>query len=136
MPKKPKLTEEEIKLLRLKYEVLKPRIPRFIRQESWRYVRIKENWRRPRGKDSKMRLKKKGYPKMPTIGYRTPKLVRGRHPSGFVEVLVHNVEEVKKLVSDPDKQAIRIAATVGRRKRLEIIKYADEHGIRVLNRRV
>lgn len=136
MPKKPELSEEEVRLFKLKYEVLKPKMPRFIRQESWRYVRIKENWRRPRGKDSKMRLKKKGRPKLPGIGYRTPRLVRGRHPSGFIEVLVHNVEEVKKLVSDPSRQAVRIAASVGRRKRLEIIKYADEHGIRVLNRRV
>ncbi len=136
MPRKPKLTEEEVRLFKLKYEVIKPRMPRFIRQESWRYVRIKESWRRPRGKDSKMRLRKKGYPKSPRVGYRTPKLVRGRHPSGFIEVLVHNVDEVRKLVTDPERQAIRIAASVGRRKRIEIIKYADEHGIRVLNRRL
>ncbi len=136
MPRKPVLTEEEERLLKLKYEVLRPKMPRFIRQESWRYVRIKESWRRPRGKDSKMRLHKKGYPKSPRIGYRMPKLIRGRHPSGFIEVLVYNVKDVKRLVTDPARQAIRIASSVGRRKRLEIIKYADMMGIRVLNRRV
>src|SRR5438034_580225 len=29
--------------------------PEFGRQESWRYKRVKENWRRPRGVTSKMR---------------------------------------------------------------------------------
>jgi len=136
MTKKPMLTEEEIRLFELKYSVIKKKLPRFIRQESWRYVRIKENWRRPRGKDSKMRLRKKGRPPLPRIGYRTPKLVRGRHPSGFEEVLVYNVKDVEIKVTDPNRQAIRIAGSVGKRKRMEIIKYADKHGIRVLNRRL
>ena len=133
MSRRPNLTEEEIRLLKLREE-MKRRMPDFVRQESWRYVRIKENWRRPRGIDSKMRLGKKGYPECPNIGYRTPKLVRGLHPSGYEEVLVYNVDDVKKKVKDPSRQAIRIAATVGRKKRIEIIKYADEHGIKVLNR--
>ncbi len=136
MTKKPVLTEDEVRLFKLKYGVIRKKLPRFIRQESWRYVRIKENWRRPRGKDSKMRLKKKGYPLSPRIGYRTPKLIRGRHPSGFEEILVYNVKDIEAKVSDPSRQAIRIAGAVGRRKRMEIIKYADEHGIRVLNRRL
>lgn len=134
MPRKPRLTEEEKRLLEYKYKVLKPRMPDFIRQESWRYVRIKENWRRPRGKDSKMRLHKKGRPPLVKIGYGTPALVRGRHPSGFEEVLVYNPNDVKNKVSDPSRQAIRIASSVGKRKRIEIIKLADELGIRVLNR--
>ena len=136
MTKKPVLTDEEIRLFELKYSVIKKKLPRFIRQESWRYVRIKESWRRPRGKDSKMRLRKKGRPPLPRIGYRTPKLVRGRHPSGFEEVLVYNVKDIEAKVTDPNKQAIRIAGSVGKRKRMEIIKYADKHGIRVLNRRL
>jgi len=35
---------------------------------------------------------------------------------------------------DAEKEAIRIAHTVGKRKRQEIIAKADELGIRVLNR--
>ncbi len=133
MVRKPNLSEEEWRLLELKKE-MKRRMPDFVRQESWRYVRIKENWRRPRGIDSKMRLHKKGYPPCPRVGYRTPKLVRGLHPSGYEEVLVYNVEDVKNKVTDPSRQAIRIASTVGRKKRMEIIKLADELGIKVLNR--
>ena len=63
-----------------------------------------------------------------------PKIVRSRHPSGFIEVLVHNVKELEGI--DPKRYAIRIASTVGRRKRIEIIKMADKLGIKVLNRRL
>jgi large subunit ribosomal protein L32e len=136
MSRKPTLSEEEMRLFKLKYEVIKKKLPRFIRQESWRYVRIKESWRRPRGKDSKMRLHKKGRPPLVKVGYRTPKLVRHFHPSGFQEVLVYNVKDVEMKVKDPGRQAIRIAGSVGRRKRMEIIEYADKHGIKVLNRRL
>lgn len=131
MVKKPTLSEEEIRLLKIREELSKKR-PKFIRQESWRYVRIKPNWRRPRGIDSKMRLKKKGYPKSPNVGYRSPKLVRGLHPTGYREVLVYNPNDLEGI--DPNRYAIRIAAAVGKRKRLEIVKKADELGIKVLNR--
>ena len=57
--------------------------PKFRRQESWRYKRIDESWRRPRGIDSKMRMKVKGWPPSPNIGYRTPREIRNLHPSGF-----------------------------------------------------
>ena len=30
--------------------------PKFRRQESWRYKRLAENWRKPKGIDNKMRL--------------------------------------------------------------------------------
>ncbi|RJS87067.1 50S ribosomal protein L32e [Candidatus Bathyarchaeota archaeon] len=118
------------KLLRLRRRIASKR-PRFRRQESWRYVRIKENWRRPRGIDSKMRLKKKGWPPSPSVGYRGPKAVRGLHPSGYEEVLVYNVGDLAAI--DPETQAIRIAGTVGARKRAQILEEAERRGIKVLN---
>ncbi len=134
MPRrKPLLSKEELRLLELR-NVMNRRRPKFIRQESWRYKRVKPNWRRPRGIDSKMRLKKKGKPPLVSIGYRGPRAVRGLHPTGFEEVLVHNPKELETI--DPSRQAVRIASAVGRRKRIEIIEKADELGIVVLNRRV
>ena len=130
------LSEEEKKLFELKYKFIRKTFPKFIRQESWRYVRIKDSWRRPKGKDNKMRLHKRGFPPLPKVGYRTPRLVRGLHPSGFREVLIYNVNDIKKLVTDPSRQAIRIAASVGKRKRMAIIEYAITHNIKVLNRRL
>jgi len=110
---------------------IKAKKPDFVRQESWRYVRVKESWRKPRGMDSKMRLQKKGWPAIVKVGYRGPSEARGLHPSGFREVLVHNVEELERL--DPAKEAARIAHTVGLRKRIDIMRRAQELGIYVLN---
>jgi len=107
--------------------------PKFRRQESWRYKRVTDRWRRPHGIDSKMRKKVKGWPASPTTGYRSPKKTRGLHPSGFVEARVQSVEDLGGI--DPELQAIRIARTVGGRKRVEILALAEEKGIHVLNPR-
>ena len=109
------------------------KIPKFRRQESWRYKRVTDRWRRPHGIDSKMRKKVKGWPASPTTGYRSPKKTRGLHPSGFVETRVQTVEDLGRV--DPELQAIRIARTVGGRKRVEIMALAEEKGIHVLNPR-
>lgn len=117
-----------------KRQLSKHKKPKFKRQESWRYKRVKENWRKPRGIDSKMRKKVKGWPPSPEAGYRSPKKIRGLHPSGYVEVRVQTVEALNGL--DPKTQAIRIARTVGGKKRVEILALADERGIHVLNPRI
>ena len=108
--------------------------PKFMRQESWRFKRVTDRWRRPHGIDSKMRKKIKGWPASPTTGYRSPKKTRGLHPSGFVETRVQSVTDLAGI--DPELQAIRIARTVGGRKRVEIMALAEEKGIHVLNPRI
>jgi len=112
---------------------MKRKKPKFVRPESWRYVRLKENWRNPRGLDNKVRRKIKGWPPSPEAGYRGPKIARNLHPSGYREILVYNVEDVAKV--DPKTQAIRIAHTVSKRKRLNIILEARRRKIVVLNPR-
>ncbi len=116
-----------------KNEYSRHKKPRFRRQESWRYKRVGDTWRRPHGIDSKMRKKVKGWPASPTTGYRSPKKTRGLHPSGFVETRVQSVADLGGI--DPELQAIRIARTVGGRKRVEILALAEEKGIHVLNPR-
>ena len=118
------------KLVELRKKV-KSKKPEFRRQESWRYKRVKENWRRPRGIDSKMRRKVKGWPATVNIGYRGPKLARGLHPSALREVLVYNPDDLREI--NPETEAVRIAHTVGARKRAEILSRARELGIHVLN---
>jgi large subunit ribosomal protein L32e len=105
--------------------------PDFVRQESWRYMKLKENWRRPRGLDNKMRRKIKGWPPTVSTGYKGPRIARGLHPSGCREVLVHNVKEVSDV--DPKTQAIRIAHTVGSKKRAQIIAEAKKRKVFILN---
>ncbi len=117
-------------LLELRARV-KARKPEFVRQESWRYKRVKESWRKPKGIDSHMRLQVKGWPPIVKIGYRGPKVARHLHPSGYRDVLIHNIKELSML--DPSRDAVRIASTVGARKRKLILEKAKELGIKVLN---
>lgn len=105
--------------------------PEFIRQESWRYDRLAVNWRKPKGKDNKMRKQKAGVPAIVKVGYRGPKAARGLHPSGYTDNVVHNVAEIAKL--DSKKDAARIAHTVGKKKRIEMIAKATQLGIKILN---
>ena len=86
---------------------------------------------KPKGKDNKMRKQVSGVPSLVKIGYRGPRAARGLHPSGYTDNLVFNVNDVVKL--DAKKDAARLAHTVGRRKRKEIIEKANSIGIKILN---
>lgn len=118
--------------LKLRERVKKGK-PKFARPESWRYVRLKENWRNPRGLDNKVRMYIKGWPPPVSSGYGGPRVSRGLHPSGYDEILVYNVEQVSKVT--PNTQALRIAHTVGKRKRTQILVEARKKKIVVLNLR-
>ncbi len=122
--------EKTARALRLRAQ-LKQKKPKFVRPESWRYVRLSENWRRPRGLDHKVRLKYNGWPPGVEAGYRGPKAARGLHACGLREVLVYNPEGLQGL--DPETEVIRIGHTVGKRKRARIVAEAKKKRIRVLN---
>jgi large subunit ribosomal protein L32e len=79
-----------------------------------------------------MRRNYKYRPPLVHIGYGGPRAVRGRHPSGFEDILVHNVRDLERL--NPEFQAARIGHGVGTKKRMEIERAAEKKGIRVLNR--
>ncbi len=125
--RKPSLTRRVLQ----KRKSAKRKKPEFDRSESWRYSKLKRSWRRPRGLDHKMRRKIKGWPPTVSSGYKGPKIARGLHPSGFREVLVYNEHNVAAI--DPKTQAARIAHTVGRKKRGQIIAEARKKKIIVLN---
>ena len=126
--KTPELDEREERLLTQRQRIGKPQ---FNRQDHHKKQRVPTSWRRPRGKLSKQRKGVKGKGDTVEAGFRTPTEVRGRHPSGFEEVRVHNVDDLEGV--DGDREAVRIASKVGARKRERIEEVAEDDGIRVLN---
>jgi large subunit ribosomal protein L32e len=117
-------------LLQLRKKIAEKR-PEFVRQESWRYKKLASNWRRPKGKDNKMRKQVSGVPRLVKVGYKGPRISRGLHPSGYNDVLVFNTRDLTKI--DPKKDAVRIAHGVGNKKRIDIVTEATKLKIKILN---
>jgi large subunit ribosomal protein L32e len=124
------MSEEKQRLMKLRKRISKKR-PHFKRFESWRFVRIKDQWRKPRGIDNKMRTEEQGWPKSVKVGYRGPFAVRDLHPSGKEEVTVWNSLDVEKV--DAETQVARIGGSVGGRKKEAMLEKAEKLGVRVLN---
>jgi len=99
---------------------------KFIRRNMVRHSKIGKNrrklqkWRKPKGRDNKMRLKRKGYPKTVSIGYKKPQQEK--------PVLVYNLTDIKA-----NSKAQIILAGVGAKKKMKLIKYAQENKIKILN---
>ena len=109
--------------------------PDFKRPESWRYVRLQTNWRKPKGIDHHQRKQKsRGRPGLVKIGYGGPRVAKGLHPSGFTDNLVFNLDDLAKL--DPKKDGVRFGHSVGTRKRREIVVIAIEKKFKIFNARV
>jgi large subunit ribosomal protein L32e len=112
-------------------KVQKGKKPQFKRTCSHKFKRIDTNWRRPRGSQGKQRRKYVAKGALAQVGYGSPVAVKGLHPSGYSDVLISNAVELELV--DPLCEAIRIAATVGARKKTGILAKALELGIKVLN---
>jgi large subunit ribosomal protein L32e len=87
-----------------------------------------DKWRKPHGIDLDKGLQHGFRPK---IGYRSKTELRCIHPSGYKEVLVCNKNDLSKI--DSKTQAVRFSATLGKKKRNELMKKANESGTWVLN---
>jgi large subunit ribosomal protein L32e len=106
----------------------------FLRRGWFRYSKLgrkrrnKQVWRRPSGRDNKMREKRRGYPVVVSIGYGTKKQERG-----LIEnkkpVKIMNLNDLQKMKKDE----IGIIGKVGKRKIMEIAKVAEEKKIRISN---
>jgi large subunit ribosomal protein L32e len=131
LPKAKASEANRLKVLVERRKQLAERRPKFVRQESWRYARIRPMWRKPKGVDNKVRRQDKGWPPLVRVGYRGPSESRGLHPSGQKEVLVQNPGDLAALV--PGRDVARIGRTVGAKKRELILKRANELGLKVLN---
>lgn len=109
----------------------KSKKPTFKRTDSHKKKKLDENWRRPRGLQSKLRKRIASKGAVVQVGYGSPRAVRGLHPSGLEDVLVRNLNDLQLI--DPEYQAARIARTVGVRKRQMIEDIAKDREIKILN---
>ena len=106
---------------------------RFKRDGFGKKSQLSDSWRKPRGQHNKQREQKKAKGNLPKPGFGSPIAVRGMHPSGFYEVLVYSADDLDGL--NAKTQAVRIAASVGNRKRAGIQEKALSAGLKVLNAR-
>tara|TARA_Y100000310_G_scaffold159627_1_gene159232 strand:- start:7212 stop:7838 length:627 start_codon:yes stop_codon:yes gene_type:complete len=109
---------------------LKSKKPNFLRQDAHKLKKLKQNWRRSKGIHSKMRLKLRSYRKAPSVGYSSPKEVRGLNRDGLKEILVHNLKDLNKV---KENNIIVLASNVGLKKRLDILNKIKELNLKVSN---
>ena len=99
----------------------------FLRRISNRYSKLgkrrkkKQVWRRPTGRDNKMREKRRGYPARVSIGYKNAEKEKA--------IIIQNPKELEKV----NKKSIIVAGNVGKKKKIEIAKKAKELKIQLSN---
>ena len=125
---------DDIKNLLEVRERLKRHKPEFLRRDFHKKKRLKRNWRKPTGLDSKVRRKLKGRQQRVSQGYRSPRKVRGMHKSGLVQARVCSLKDLERL--EPKKECIIISSTVGAKKKLEILNKAKSMGFNIVNSNV
>ncbi|KAK2103802.1 60S ribosomal protein L32 [Saguinus oedipus] len=108
----------------VKPKIVKKRTKKFIWHQSDRYVKIKRNWRKPRGTDNTVRRRFKGQILMPIIGYANNKKTKHMLPSGFRKFLVHHVKELEVLLMCKKSYCAEIADNVSSKNPKAIVERA------------
>ncbi len=98
---------------------------KFIRRDWFRFGKFKrkkkQKWRRPTGRDNKMREKRKGYPAVVSIGYKKQ--------NRRIQRVIFNLKDLDRIKKDE----IVVLGKVGKKKREEILKKAKEKNISISN---
>ena len=108
--------------------IVKKRLKKFRRHQSDQFKRVPESWRRPKGMESRVRMKFNGTILMPNIGYGSNKKTKHLMPNGYLKFTVSNLAELELLMMHNKKYAAEIAHNVSTKKREQIIERAvSEH---------
>ncbi|MEM2047773.1 MAG: eL32 family ribosomal protein, partial [Candidatus Jordarchaeales archaeon] len=97
-------------------------------------ARLDESWRKPKGKDSKMRLRVKGWPKTVRVGYGSPKRTKGLHSSGLKPILISSRRDLEEAGS-PEGKILVFSSKLGRRLKEDLAKEALSKGFAIANYR-
>ncbi len=107
-------------------------VKKFLRRTWNRFSKLgkrrkkKQKWRKPTGRDNKMREKRKGYPAIVSIGYKKQKKPELKEK---VPIIIHNIKDLEKI----QKNNIAHLANIGKKKKIQIIKKAKEMKIKFDN---
>jgi len=107
---------------------------KFLRRDVTRFSKFgngrgkKAKWRKPTGRDNKMRETRKGRPVIVSIGYRTIKKLREKL-NEKTPVKIMNLKDLEKI----KKNEIGIVGKIGMKKKIEIAKKAKELKIELKN---
>jgi large subunit ribosomal protein L32e len=107
-------------------------MPKFLRHTAHKYSKLglrrkkKKVWRKPTGRDNKMRDQRRGHPAVVSIGYSTDKKERGMIMKK-TPVIVNNVNQIEKI----QKNQIAILGKVGKKNKIEMVKKAKELKIEI-----
>jgi large subunit ribosomal protein L32e len=113
----------------------KRKVPTFLRNDWHKKIKlgrgVKKNqkWRGAKGRQNKIRLGRRGHPARPKIGYSQPTKLRNK----IDNLNFTRIENVKKLESLKKGDAI-IIASVGAKKKAQIIESATKAGLTILNK--
>ncbi len=109
--------------------IVKKKKPEFNRYNSGYLVKLHGNYRKQKGLHNKTRLKKKGHPKSPSIGYGSPKEIKGFYKSEFSYKLIKSEKDLQNL----DAKNIILSKNLGLRKKLYIINKIKSLNVKILN---
>lgn len=101
-----------------------------MRQEGKKMAKLKKKWRRPRGLTSKLRMHEKARGPRPGVGYGAPRSKRGKNKAGLLEFRVFTPSQVTPELKN---HILVIGGSVGKLKKIQILKKAEELGIKVSN---
>ena len=106
----------------------------FLRRVWHRYSKLgkkrkkKQKWNKPKGRHNKMREKRKGYPAIVSVGYKKNRVERMKI-ADKIPVMIYNLKDLGKV----GKNEMVVIVKIGRRKKTEIVKKAEEMKAHIYN---
>jgi large subunit ribosomal protein L32e len=116
-------------------ETKKRNKPKFLRRDSHKKIKLgkgvksKQKWRAAKGRHNKIRLNRRGYSKRPKVGFGENKELKDKILLKSFK-MVNNLQDLNLLKSGENI----LIASVGKKKKQEIISKAKEMKLIILNK--
>jgi len=97
---------------------------KFLRQQGNFKKRLEKKWKKPKGRHSKLREKRRGLHKMPGIGFKQSEKDRKRN------VVVHNLKELKSFNKG---DVVTLSSSIGVKSKIALMEYCLKNSIVITN---